>query len=463
MWLSKDKNLYWKYDKLNYEEFERKKSDLLSRKMYYVFHYPKMGDHLKGNLCYINKPRYSKMRSYLRIQSLNLAKLREESKLATRILGIDGCGNELICRPEAFGQAFRFLKKHFQVNGFNNIDMPKLRITYHVGEDFLDIIDGLRAVNEAILFLDMSECDRIGHGMVLGIDVEKWYYKKENRITITKQAFLDNISWIIHKLKICNIENIDKYMAYFQPIYNRMYSEIYGDVVVNKLYSSNNEEHLLGVNEIVSEDIYYLSMLLRGDDPRLYLNCEYRPHNNVKYWNRCAKSNACTDSVRNNKIIGLLYNLYNYNYDIKTRGEEIITINVTNIYIKAVKHIQCYMRDLIAQKGVAIETNPSSNYLIGTFKRYEEHPIIKFNSNNLSSVNDSSKEINVSINTDDQGVFNTYLENEYALMALSLEKSRDRDDKFIYDKQKIYRWIEEVRKMGLLQSFMENLSEYDNY
>lgn len=32
----------------------------------------------------------------------------------------------------------------------------------------------------------------------------------------------------------------------------------------------------------------------------------------------------------------------------------------------------------------------------------------------------------VSINTDDQGVFDTSLENEYALMTVALKKSQDR-------------------------------------
>lgn len=29
----------------------------------------------------------------------------------------------------------------------------KLRLTYHVGEDFLDIVDGLRAIDEVLLFV----------------------------------------------------------------------------------------------------------------------------------------------------------------------------------------------------------------------------------------------------------------------------------------------------------------------
>ena len=59
----------------------------------------------------------------------------------------------------------------------------------------------------------------------------------------------------------------------------------------------------------------------------------------------------------------------------------------------------------------------------------------------------------VSINTDDQGVFDTLLENEYALMALALKKKKDKDNHKIYDIEDIYEWIDYVRKMGIEQSF----------
>lgn len=59
---------------------------------------------------------------------------------------------------------------------------------------------------------------------------------------------------------------------------------------------------------------------------------------------------------------------------------------------------------------------PSSNYLIGTIQKYEAHPILRFNSRYLHEFQ-KNMSVCVSINTDDQGVFDTLLENEYALMA----------------------------------------------
>lgn len=105
------------------------------------------------------------------------------------------------------------------------------------------------------------------------------------------------------------------------------------------------------------------------------------------------------------------------------------------------------------QEGIGIETNPSSNYLIGTIRKYEEHPILRFNSRKLKKTAPNTS-LHVSINTDDQGIFDTMLENEYALMALALKKAKDADHDPLYDMEDIYEWIDYVRRMGLEQIFV---------
>ncbi len=124
--------------------------------------------------------------------------------------------------------------------------------------------------------------------------------------------------------------------------------------------------------------------------------------------------------------------------------------------INAVKKVQKKLQWVIAQKGIGIETNPSSNALIGTFKRYDKHPIQNWYNNGLVTDHQQLSEapqIQVSINTDDQGVFATYIENEYAYLALALEKMKDKDGNPKYSRTIIYEWIDNIRKMGLAQSF----------
>ncbi|MCC8106776.1 MAG: hypothetical protein LIO99_12380 [Clostridiales bacterium] len=53
----------------------------------------------------------------------------------------------------------------------------------------------------------------------------------------------------------------------------------------------------------------------------------------------------------------------------------------------------------------------------------------------------------------------TSIENEYALMACTLEQARKEDGSPRYKRTMIYEWLDEVRKMGNLQSFQERRKE----
>ncbi len=65
----------------------------------------------------------------------------------------------------------------------------------------------------------------------------------------------------------------------------------------------------------------------------------------------------------------------------------------------------------------------------------------------------SCPQLFVSINTDDKGVFNTSLENEYALLASALEFAEDENGDKLYNPAAIYKWLDSIREMGIQQSF----------
>ena len=61
--------------------------------------------------------------------------------------------------------------------------------------------------------------------------------------------------------------------------------------------------------------------------------------------------------------------------------------------------------------------------------------------------------MNISVNTDNNGVFATRLENEYALLARDLEEESTPEGTPRYQKEFIYQWLENLRIMGLEQGF----------
>ena len=189
-----------------------------------------------------------------------------------------------------------------------------------------------------------------------------------------------------------------------------MYKEIYENNVGNGPCPSIHE--------------YYQSWKLRGDNPQCY-RLEEKEFNaalekmELIYFDRFRFNPRVDNDLRRNKRYRDLYYYYHFNKKVREKGNEITEFKVTKEYIKLVRTMQDKMIAELACKGIGIETNPSSNYLIGTIKKYED----------------------------------TLLENEYALMTLALKKATDDDMNALYDIEDIYEWIDYVRKMGINQVF----------
>ena len=81
-------------------------------------------------------------------------------------------------------------------------------------------------------------------------------------------------------------------------------------------------------------------------------------------------------TIRYNLEASILYYMYHYNSDIIEKGNQMVEIKVKPSVIEAVKKVRTEMQKDIARMGIGIETNPSSNYFIGTFRRYDKHPIV---------------------------------------------------------------------------------------
>jgi hypothetical protein len=164
------------------------------------------------------------------------------------------------------------------------------------------------------------------------------------------------------------------------------------------------------------------------------------------------------ESIRKREEISELYFEYHYNPKVKNKGYEITQFEITTDYVELVNDLQKQMMNYFASLNIAIETNPTSNYLIGPIQKYIEHPITKWFNLGLEldpkKIQDSPQ-LSVSINTDDAGIFSTSLENEYALVAIALEKEKDEFGNPKYKPAMIYDWLDRIREMGLQQSFID--------
>ncbi len=439
------------------------------KRMFYVFHFvkaPEKQEEMESEiLC-----RHYFLREQVRIQAQAFAKMRVDyPEEASRVLGIDACNAEIPCRPEVFAHAFRYLRNHTVQNGVEDYSSyrkiaPVLGVTYHVGEDFLDIVDGLRAIDEVCRFLNFKCGDRLGHALVMGVNVREWYDSKDRRIFLTRQAYLDNIVWIYTKIREIGLIGYEDLLLHIEKEYLTLFHEIYlkniKDSYVNGILKKNNSNE---PNRFTKFDIttYYDAWKLRGDDPECYINGVFRGSRILDdSWEGAQMDRQFPQDykLRLDFETTFLYHSYHYNPGVKLEGNKTIEIKISDKMIEVVEQVQKHIQKEIAAMGVGVEANPSSNYLIGTFKRYDKHPLLQFYNIGLTADEKELQEcpqISTSINTDDQGVFATSLENEYALMVLALERVKEKDGKEKYSRERIYKWLDDIREMGLRQSFLK--------
>lgn len=463
-----------KYDKVMKNDKE------LMERYFYVFHFVKEKDNEKllnsDSYC----RHYQKRRS-LQKQAKAIALFRTKfPETAKRLRGIDGCSREIGCRPEVLAQTYRYLKNHIvyakrnKVYYDNNkeVTVPQLQMTYHVGEDFQSLVDGLRAIEEAIMFFNLNCGSRLGHALALGEDPDEYYEGKKNCILITQRDYLDNLVWVYYRIKRFSLIGYEDLLLNIEQEYNKYFRLIYGDAVSDEFFEAVIREagkYFQRSNERVSKGYsnthfnfriseYYSAWQLRGDDPECYKNGYFKDTEDFSEWKRFSVNKECPRDyrIRYNPECAYLYFLYHYNPHVKNEGRKTIEVQISHKMIKCIKEIQREMQFWISKLGIGIEVNPSSNFFIGTFDRYDKHPVFKLYNIGLTGSETKLNEcpqIPVCINTDDQGIFSTYLENEYALIALALEKAKDENGKNLYNRMFIYQWIENIRKLGLQLSF----------
>lgn len=454
----------------------------LKNKFFYVFHFIKQKDIVEKNesnlFC-----RHHKKRKALRIQAQEIVKFREcYPDEAERVKGIDACSKEIYCRPEVFSQTYRFLRNHIVYSREKELyegkskhsKVKQLSLTYHIGEDYLDIIDGLRSIDEAIHFLQLNCGSRLGHALALGTDVEEYYKLKNSKILINQQDYLDNLVWMYYKIKKFGLHDYDDVIVHIEKEYSKYFQTIYGVYLNDQCFEEvmkEAREYYERQNSILARKYvnpycqfsiseYYSAYKLRGDNPECYKDGYFKELEDISEWNKYSVHREYPEDykIRFKPECAYLYYLYHYNSQVKEEGRKVIEIRIGHRMISCIKEIQIEMLKWISTIGIGIESNPSSNYFIGIYDRYDKHPIFRFYNLGLTTSKeelDACPQIPVCINTDDQGIFSTYLDNEYALIALALEKERDENGKHKYNRTMIYDWINNIREQSIKLSFME--------
>lgn len=362
--------------------------------------------------CEINN-RFAELRERHRWQAELLMEKVYAKGHSHRIVGIDVAGGETYCRPEVFAHLYRYCRR-----------MGMKNFTYHVGEDFYDITDGLRSIDEAIGFLQLEAGNRLGHCTALGMDAKRYYSQRHRMVIMPRQLLLDNLVWLIdfaqrHRVGLLGLH--DK----LQDTILRLYTEI-------------------GYKEPFDMATYRRSMLLRGNDFEKYAV------KNSTWLSTAVDDSYAAQEARKDAAAFRLCREYFWDKNVFANGiQKTAEFKMPFLYDRVIKKVQNRMMQQINDKKICIETNPTSNVRIGQLSLYEQLPGFRFTKMRKRP----SQDIMVSVNTDDKGIFATSLHREYALLALALDKQRMKGDVRRWSEQMIYEYVGQLADAGQAQRF----------
>lgn len=353
-----------------------------------------------------------------------------------KIVGVDTANYELNVRPEVFGPSFRFLRKEIK-------ESHNFGITYHAGEDFTTLANGLRAMDEVIEFLDYGSGDRFGHGLALGLNVDAYFKKKRYTIVSNVEEYFDDIVWMYHFIRAhidrLEVKDFISNLSYTEydilSMLEREFDRVKGYYNFDKLYTLYD---------------FYEAYKLRGDDPEVYL--EYNDGWNYDKVKFCCQTRINWhdpehQSAANNPKARELYIKYHYCDKYKANHFKTFTGEASSIYIDAVKLVQFILRLKIYRMEIGIEGNPTSNRKISFINKYIDLPLLELNSSYIKP--ESKYNLSVSINTDDSAIFQTDLSQEYAYVVAALLREG-------HDIESVYKYIDYIRELSLMQSFVRD-------
>lgn len=324
--------------------------------------------------------RHHVLRREIMAQGVRIAFIRKVNHDFEGLMtSVDAAANELHAGPEVFAPIYRFMR----AKGCK-------RFTYHVGEDFHHLLSGLRAIWEAIHFLELRSGDRIGHGTALGIDPVLWQRRLGETVTLSKEEWLDDLLFVYSVL----LEESDgsALAARVSERARELAAEIYGKKW-GELY------------------ILRKAWKLRKLDPLVVLDPSFEKRSPVSAWITSEK--RICNGLQKELPDGTFdfYRRYHLDKGVRERGQKLIDVKSDEISAQTLSCIQNRIIRTMRERQIAMEVMPSSNVRISVYDDYNDHHIFRL----LGLTENGLEQIpTMCIASDDPGIFASCLQNEYA-------------------------------------------------
>jgi hypothetical protein len=290
-----------------------------------------------------------------------------------------------------------------------------LRVTYHAGEEFRRPVEGLRRVHELLESGVLQTGDRIGHGLALGWNVERWAMQHSAAVQPAEER-LEDLLWELDRYGQGQLPTMPARVEHARSEAIVLARELYGTP------SADLEIHLLARR--YRHDPHVLEYLRFPDDPAP------RP--------------------RMDRALRLVWR-HLTDAGVFRRGQRPVETYSHPAETAMVTQAQHWLRSLLREREITLESNPSSNLLVMNLVGLEQHPVMALNPHfQAEGVAPRGPEISppmlVSINSDDPVTFATSLADEYAHLYFTLMRQG-------LSAHEALRWLDQLRENGWRSRF----------
>jgi hypothetical protein len=219
--------------------------------------------------------------------------------------------------------------------------VPALRHTLHAGEDFRRLMEGLRRIHEPVEFGLLRAGDRIGHGYALGVDPERWA-QTSRMIAQPREERLDDLLWELQRYGSADWPADAARIEYVRSQCVRLARLIYdrGSLDLDSLIQARKLRH----------DADFLKLI-----------------NYPFMWSRPPQAATPQELVWLHLVDAGVY--------IRGQVPEIVIADSSEV--AALRGAQRWLSHLLGRLEITIESNPSSNLLIGDLLQLEDHPLFR--------------------------------------------------------------------------------------
>lgn len=327
-----------------------------------------------------------------RVTGVLLSVLARWPRLKTWVRGVDAAANELHAPPDVFASAFRVCRRA----GLS-------RRTYHAGEDFRHLLTGIATMWEALTLLDLRDGDRIGHGTAMGIRPSLWLDRMPGMLTLSRGEWMTGIlaAWQL-------LRDVPEMQTCAYRLQREL--EVIAGQIFGRSLSARDVEHAMALRGLSRRDLmqYWageadshqesLSELWREETTLARTTCQTQPQAAALLWEWLS------------------------NEDVQVRADELIVKEAHFLDAPSYLRLQQALMRQVADRGVLIETLPSSNVRISQYHHVGEHHSLRW-MRVPGHVEAGDPEIMVCLGSDDPGIFASDLETEFYLLYAALRRS----------------------------------------